>query len=68
LRTWLRRIETKDYFEADGRKEAEAAVARCAELLDEFEAEALAAESTATESTDAASQERRLRAVQGEQR
>lgn len=44
LQKWLRRVRERDYFHASGRTDAEAAVARCAQLLEEFEAEALAAE------------------------
>jgi len=44
LRTWFNRVRARDYFDADGRTEAEAALAACAQALAEFEAEALAAE------------------------
>ena len=44
LRKWLGRIEARDYFGAEGRDEAEAAIGRCAVTLAEFEAEALAGE------------------------
>ena len=44
LRKWLRRIQARDYFAADGRTEAEHAVERCSAALAEFEAEALNAE------------------------
>jgi hypothetical protein len=46
LRTWLERIRSRDYFGAEGREAAEAAVAHCAAVLADFEAEALTAEST----------------------
>ena len=44
LRTWLERVRARDYFGAEGRAEAEAAVERCGEALAVFELEALAAE------------------------
>ena len=44
LRKWLGRIEARDYFAAEGRHEAEAAIGRCAVALADFEAEALAGE------------------------
>ena len=44
LRKWLRRVEGRDFFDAAGRAEAQEAVARCADALAAFEAEALAAE------------------------
>lgn len=44
FRSWLTKIEARDYFVAPRRDEARAAVARCAEELAAFEAEALAAE------------------------
>lgn len=44
LQRWLERIKSRDYFGAPGRDEAEAAVAACAKLLAEFEAEAFARE------------------------
>lgn len=57
LRTWLARIQSRDYFQAPGRAEAEAAVAACALALSEFEADALAAEAAPRQPT------RRLRSV-----
>jgi hypothetical protein len=44
FRSWLDRIRARDYFDAPGRTEAQAAVERCAAALAAFEAEALAAE------------------------
>jgi hypothetical protein len=44
FRSWLGRIQERDYFNAPGRAEAQAAVERCARALAAFEAEALAAE------------------------
>lgn len=61
LRTWLKRIQTRDYFGADGRADAEAALERCAEELAAFEVEALTAELAPEQSEEA--KPRRLRAV-----
>lgn len=61
LRTWLERIKSRDYFHAPGRKDAEVAVAACVAALAEFEADALAAETTPTP----ASSGRRLRSIEG---
>ncbi len=44
LRTWLVRVQTRDYFGATGGAEAAAAVERCAEALAAFESDALLAE------------------------
>ncbi|HEY1369292.1 MAG TPA: Chromate resistance protein ChrB [Gaiellaceae bacterium] len=63
LRKWLSRVRARDYFDADGRAEAEAAVAGCAEALAQFEAEALAAEQPESEPEGKAEGGRRLRAV-----
>jgi hypothetical protein len=41
---WLAAIKARDYFQAPGAAEAEAAVAACEQALAEFEAEALSAE------------------------
>lgn len=60
LRTWLKRVQARDYFGAEGRAEAEAAIERCVEELAAFEAEAMAAE-LKPEQTD--EKPRRLRAV-----
>jgi len=60
LRKWLDRVRARDYFDAPGRSEAEAAVERCARELAVFEAEAFAAELPG-EATPAST--RRLRAV-----
>lgn len=61
LRTWLKRVQGRDYFGADGRAEAEAAIERCAEELAAFEAEAFAAELTPETSEE--EKPKRLRAV-----
>jgi hypothetical protein len=44
LRKWLARVQARDYFDAEGRAEAQAALERCAKALAEFETQALAAE------------------------
>jgi hypothetical protein len=46
---WLAAIRARDYFDAPGAAEAEAAVAACEQALAEFEAEALSAELDAAE-------------------
>lgn len=51
FRSWLAKIEARDYFDAPRRAEARAAVDRCAAELAEFEAEALAADSPDAERT-----------------
>jgi hypothetical protein len=63
LQKWLARVRARDYFDAQGRVEAEQAVERCATELALFEAEALAAELPAEVAPAAA---RRLRAVEGD--
>jgi hypothetical protein len=63
LQKWLARVRARDYFEAPGRAEAEQAVARCAQELEAFEAEALAAELSAEVVPGAGG---RLRVVEGE--
>jgi hypothetical protein len=63
LRKWLARVRARDYFDADGRAEAEAAVERCADALGQFEADALAAEQPEAEPPGGAETSRRLRAV-----
>ena len=60
LRKWLDRVRARDYFDAPGRREAEAAVERCTDELAAFEAEALAAELPGETPSAPA---RRLRAV-----
>jgi hypothetical protein len=42
FRTWLAKIDRRDYFGASRRVEAHAAVERCARALEEFESEAFA--------------------------
>lgn len=61
LRTWVKRVQARDYFGADGRADAEAAIERCAEELAAFEAEAFAAELAPEQSEEEKPQ--RLRAV-----
>lgn len=64
LRTWLERVQARDYFGAEGRAEAEAAVERCAEAFAQFELEALAAEQPEADATGGRRDTRRhLRAV-----
>jgi hypothetical protein len=67
LRTWLAKIEARDYFDAPGRAEAEAAVQACARALSEFAAAALAAEAppSAEGSGPEAKPARRLHAADG---
>ena len=66
LRAWLAKIEARDYFDAPGRGEAEAAVEECAGALSEFAAAALAAEAPAptTGPSPGAAPARRLRPVE----
>ncbi|UWZ36455.1 hypothetical protein Drose_36460 [Dactylosporangium roseum] len=56
FRTWLSKIEARDYFDAPGRTAAQAAVTRCATALAEFENAALRAEAgeSVTATTNAA--------------
>ena len=61
LRTWLKRVQARDYFGADGRAEAEAALADCAAELAAFEAEAMAAELEPEQKEE--TKPKRLRAV-----
>jgi hypothetical protein len=44
LQRWFARVRERDYFDAPGRVEAEAALERCVNELAAFEAEALSAE------------------------
>lgn len=44
FRAWMSRIRARDYFDASGAAEAEAAIDRCARALAEFEDEALASD------------------------
>lgn len=62
LQKWLRRIQSRDYFDAPGGADAVAAVEACAEALAAFEAEALAADPAAGAPMTPKSP-RRLRAV-----
>jgi hypothetical protein len=41
---WLAAVRKRDYFDADGREQAEAAVEACEKTLSDFEAEAFASE------------------------
>lgn len=65
LRTWLTRIQARDYFEAPGGAEAAAAVEACVQALAAFEAEALAADAVVSAPASPKST-RRLRAVNDE--
>jgi hypothetical protein len=58
LQTWLGRVRSRDYFDAPGREQAEAAVERCADALAAFEAEALSAEIETDERSSAREQTR----------
>jgi Protein ChrB, N-terminal len=51
FRTWIAKIAARDYFRAPGRAAADAAVARCAQALAEFEAAALSAETGVADAT-----------------
>jgi hypothetical protein len=65
LRSWLRKIQARDYFEAPGRSEAEAAVEQCAAALAEFAEAALAAEAPLPAAAPAlGASVRRLRAAE----
>lgn len=64
LRTWLGRVQARDYFEAPGSTEAVAAVERCAEALAAFEADALRAEAPDVDAAPAGAG-RRLRSMPG---
>lgn len=64
LRTWLSRVQSRDYFNAPGGAEAVAAVERCAETLAAFEADALQAEAPETDAVQPITA-RRLRSLPG---
>jgi Protein ChrB, N-terminal len=64
LRAWLGKIRARDYFEAPGRAEAEAALEDCARALADFAAAALAAEAPAPAVPQTPAPARRLRAVE----
>lgn len=49
LRTWLGRIQARDYFDAPGGADAVATVQECADVLGAFEAAALAADAVTTQ-------------------
>jgi hypothetical protein len=61
LQKWLAAIKVRDYFEAPGAADAEAAVAACEQALAEFESEALSAELDTSDDPGSA----RLRAIDG---
>lgn len=65
LRSWLAKIEARDYFSAPGRAEAQAAVKACASALADFASAALAAEAPGQEPMPAAMPQRRLHALEG---
>jgi len=67
FRGWLAKITARDYFDAPGRAAAEAAVAKCAQALVEFEAAALSAETgaDARPPTESAARQVKLRVVKG---
>lgn len=46
LRTWIKRIASRDYFEAPGRADADAAIEACAAALAAFESDAIDAEAS----------------------
>jgi hypothetical protein len=58
FRTWLAKIDRRDYFKAPRRAEAHAAIERCARALEAFESEAFARD------THPAGQPARLRTVE----
>jgi hypothetical protein len=58
FRTWLAKIDRRDYFEAPRRTEAHAAIERCARALEAFESEAFARD------TEPVERPRRLRAIE----
>jgi len=60
FRSWLAKIDRRDYFGAPRREEAHAAVERCARALEAFESEAFARDARPAEGR------RRLRAVEEE--
>jgi len=63
LRTWLARVQARDYLSAPGAAEAAAAVERCAEALASFEADALRVEAPETGVDDVAGGTPTLRPV-----
>ena len=52
FKTWLEKIEKRDYFRSPRGEEARAAVARCAEELEAFEAEAMSADTSEPPAND----------------
>jgi hypothetical protein len=58
FRTWLAKIDRRDYFGAPRRADAHAAVARCAQALEAFESEAFARDA------QPAGEQPRLRAIE----
>jgi len=65
LRTWLARVQARDYFSAPGAVEAAAAVERCTEALAAFEADALQAEAPEPGLDHRADTKPKLRSVRG---
>ena len=68
FRSWLAKIEARDWFDAPGGARARAVVAECAATLDEFEARALRREAEPSvgpeaEASPSAGDDRQLRAV-----
>jgi hypothetical protein len=61
LQRWLAAIQARDYFDAPGAGDADAAVAACEQALAEFESEALSAELDGAGEAPAP----RLRAIEG---
>lgn len=65
LRTWLSRVQARDYFSASGAAEAAAAVERCGQALAAFEADALRAEVPDSGIDDHAENQPKLRSLRG---
>lgn len=66
LRTWLSRVEARDYFAAPGAADAAAAVERCTQALAAFEADALRAEAPEPTAEDHTTGRPKLRALKGQ--
>lgn len=65
LRTWLSRIQARDYFSAPGADKAAAAVEQCRHSLAAFEADALRAEVPDASADDRPENTPKLRAIRG---
>lgn len=65
FRTWLSRVQARDYFAAPGAAEAAAAVEQCAEALAAFEADALRAEAPESGIDDQPIAKPHLRSLRG---